>query len=37
VIKNSFNIQTYQPADRSGWDAAYEKFKTNLDKIALAF
>lgn len=37
VIKNSFDIQTYIPGDRSGWDKAYDQFKQNLDKIDLAF
>ncbi len=33
VIKNSFDIQTYIPADRSGWEIAYELFKENLNQI----
>lgn len=37
VIKNSFDIQTYHPGDRSGWDQAYVNFKENLNKITLAF
>lgn len=37
VIKNSFDIQTYHPGDRSGWDQAYVNFKKNLNKITLAF
>jgi len=37
IIKNSFDIQTYLPGDRSDWDKAYERFKQNLNKITLAF
>jgi len=37
IIKNSFDIQTYLPGDRSDWDKAYECFKQNLNKITLAF
>jgi len=37
VIKNSFDIQTYPPGNRSGWDVAYAHFKENLNKIELAF
>ena len=37
VIKNSFDIQTYRPRDRAGWDEAYGRFKENLNKITLAF
>jgi sugar (pentulose or hexulose) kinase len=37
VIKHSFDIHTFEPQNRQGWDAAYEKFKENLKKITLAF
>jgi sugar (pentulose or hexulose) kinase len=37
VIKHSFDIHTFEPQDRQGWDEAYERFKENLDKITLAF
>ncbi|MEA3326530.1 MAG: rhamnulokinase family protein [Chloroflexota bacterium] len=37
IIKNSFDIQTYLPGDRSDWEIAYERFKKNLNKITLAF
>jgi rhamnulokinase len=37
IIKNSFDIQTYHPKDRTGWDEAYGLFKENLNKITLAF
>ncbi len=37
VIKDSFDIQTYHPGNRSGWDEAYDKFNDNLEKTTLAF
>jgi len=37
VIKNSFDIQTYRPQDRSGWDEAFIRFKENLNQTKLAF
>jgi len=37
VIKNSFEINTYQPADKTEWNQAYKLFKDNLNKIKLAF
>ena len=37
VIRNSFDIQTFQPGDQSEWNKAYVKFKENIKKITLAF
>ncbi len=37
IIRDSFDIQTYQPGVTSGWDAAYERFKASLDKVPHAF
>ena len=27
VVRNSFDIKTYEPQDSENWDAAYEKWK----------
>jgi len=27
VVRNSFDIKTYEPQDSEKWDAAYEKWK----------
>jgi len=37
VIKKSFEILAFDPADTKKWDAAYKKFIANLDSIDLAF
>lgn len=37
VIRDSFPIKTFMPDDRAPWDAAYETFKNNIDKVTLAF
>jgi len=37
VIRNSFDIQSYQAGERTDWDQAFELFKRNLHKTTLAF
>ena len=37
VIKNSFEIRTFEPGDGKHWDIAFEKFVSNLGKTTLAF
>jgi sugar (pentulose or hexulose) kinase len=32
VVKNSFDIATYEPQDSEAWDAAYEKWKEIIKK-----
>jgi len=27
IVRNSFDVKRYEPADTAKWDAAYEKFK----------
>jgi hypothetical protein len=31
LVRSSFDVETFQPGDRSGWDAAYQKL-LNLTK-----
>lgn len=33
VVKNSFDIATYEPQDSDEWDAAYEKWKEIVEKM----
>jgi len=37
VIRASFAIEEYLPKDQAPWNEAYRKFKTNAEKITLAF
>ncbi len=37
IIRNSFEILTFEPGDKAPWDKAYEKFKSNLDLVKLAY
>lgn len=37
VIRNSFDIRSYQPGDQTEWNKAFELFKQNINKITLAF
>jgi len=37
VIRQSFEILTFEPGDPQPWDRAFEQFKANLGKIELAY
>ena len=33
VVRNSFDIATYEPQDSEAWDAAYEKFLNIINSV----
>lgn len=37
IIRNSFEILTFEPGDKKPWDKAFELFKSLLDQVKLAF
>lgn len=37
IIRNSFDILTFEPGDKAPWDEAYDKFKSHLDQVKLAY
>ncbi len=37
IIRNSFEILTYEPGDKTPWDKSFELFKSNLDHVELAY
>ncbi len=37
IIRNSFDILTFEPGDKAPWDKAYEQFKSHLDQVKLAY
>ena len=37
VIKNSFEIHTFEPGDKKPWDMAFNTFVSNLGKTTLAY
>lgn len=37
IIRNSFEILTFEPGEKQSWDKAYELFKQHLDQIELAY
>ena len=37
IIRNSFEILTFEPGDKNPWDKAFENFKSHHAKIKLAF
>lgn len=37
IIRNSFEILTFEPGDRQPWDSAFELFKSHMDQVKLAY
>lgn len=37
IIRNSFEIFTFEPGEKQSWDKAYELSKSHLDQIELAY
>lgn len=37
IIRNSFEILTFEPGDKQPWDKAFELFKSHLDLVKLAY
>ena len=37
IIRNSFEILTFEPGNKQPWDEAFELFKSHLDRVKLAY